>query len=63
MFYRLRIVEDLETRMMKDQSIRDYAFSRGARFQVNTEDSDKFVERSEERNFLDTLMEEIPGFV
>ena len=58
---RLRLVEDLTSRMSQRRQKYKHLYTRGARFQINVDDSDDFKERSGNRNFLDDLMEEIPG--
>jgi len=58
---RLRVVEDLSSRMMINRDINRHLHSRGARFQLNAKNIDKFFDRPLGRNFLDDLMEEIPG--
>lgn len=59
---RLRVVEDLSSRMMTQRNIHQHVQSRAARFQVNSRDSDTFNDRAEARKgFLDDLMEQIPG--
>lgn len=58
---RLRVVEDLSSRMMAKKDIYRHFHSRAARFQVNTEDSGTFDDKAKERGLLDELMGEIPG--
>jgi len=59
---RLRLVEDLSSRMPFRRNKYKHLFSRGARFQINVRDSDEFKDdHGGIRNFLDELMEEIPG--
>ena len=58
---RLRIVEDLSSRMMTERDIYKHKHSRAARFQLNSKNSDKFKDRPTNYEFLDELMEEIPG--
>ena len=58
---RLRIVEDLSSRMMTERDIYKHKHSRAARFQFNSKNSDKFEDRPTNYEFLDELMEEIPG--
>ena len=60
---RLRVVEDLASRMPSRRHKYRHLYSRGARFQINKDDSDRFKENIGTRNFLDDLMEEIPGRV
>lgn len=58
---RLRVVEDLSSRMMTRKNIHQHLNSRAARFQVNTRDQDQFHDRPQGRGLLDELMEQIPG--
>ncbi|XP_066934848.1 uncharacterized protein [Clytia hemisphaerica] len=59
---RLRIKEDLAARMMANRDIQSSSTSRGARFELNHKNEDRFYERPTNwRNFLDELMGEIPG--
>ena len=58
---RLRVVEDLSSRMMADRDIFRHQHSRAARFQFNSKDIDQFFDRPLSNELLDELMEEIPG--
>ena len=58
---RLRVIEDLSSRMMNERDIYRHKHSRGARFQLNSKDQEKFHDRPLNYEFLDELMEEIPG--
>lgn len=58
---RLRVVEDLSSRMMTGFNIHRYLHSRSARFHFNSKDEDEFYDRPLERGLLDDIMEEIPG--
>jgi len=58
---RLRVVEDLSSRMMQQKDIYRHLHSRAARFQLNSKDDSKFLDRPVGRALLDKLMEEIPG--
>ena len=61
---RLRVVEDVASRMGKDRSILKHMKSRAARFQLNVKDIDEFPSFERQENWkvlLDELMEEIPG--
>ena len=58
---RLRVIEDLGSRMMNERDIYRHKHSRGARFQLNSKDQEKFHDRPLNYEFLDELMEEIPG--
>ena len=59
---RLRVVDDLASRVANGFNLERFKNSRGARFQLNPIDSAVFSERfKNDRRFLDQLMEEIPG--
>ena len=58
---RLRVIEDLSSRMMNERDIYRHKHSRGGRFQLNSKDQEKFHDRPLNYEFLDELMEEIPG--
>lgn len=59
---RLRVVDDLSSRMMSGYNIYRHMHSRAARFQLNVKDEKDFYERPvSQRGLLDELMEEIPG--
>ena len=60
-FNRLRVVEDLSSRMMADRDIFRHKHSRAARFQFNSKDIDESFDRPLSNELLDKLMEEIPG--
>lgn len=60
-FKRLRVIEDLSSRMMADRDIFRHQHSRAARFQFNSKDIDQFFDRPLSNELLDELMEEIPG--
>ena len=60
---RLKVVNDIATRMASRRSGKDYAESRAARFQINPVDSDTWLDKPKRSHhqFLDTLMGEVPG--
>lgn len=61
---KLRPVEDVASRMIKKLDMDKYKMSRAARFELDLDTdptSTKFQEKRLKNNFLDILMEEIPG--
>ena len=58
---RLRVVDDLASRMSFKRTYRDHIYSRAARFQVNPFDEDSWSEGKERHGLLDELMEQVPG--
>lgn len=61
---KFRAAEDLSTRMKRKLTWENYIKSRSARFELDRNldpDSADFIEKNTRRNFLDVLMEEIPG--
>ena len=58
---RLRVVDDLATRMRDQSDFLEYNFSRAARFQLNPVDSDDWATSFPRHQFLDDLMEQVPG--
>ena len=60
---RLRMVDDLGVRVGYGYNQEQFAGQRGARFQLNMEDSPDFVDKmSRGRKYIDDLMEQIPGW-
>ena len=55
---RLRVVDDLSSRMRYTKSLYRHKFSRLARFQLNSKDEDEPIK---EAGLLDKIMAEIPG--
>ena len=58
---RLRVVDDLTTRMRDQSDFLEYSFSRAARFQLNPMDSDEWSTDRQRHQLLDDLMEQVPG--
>ena len=58
---RLRVVDDLGTRMARSRVLEKHAMSRAARFQLNAENKNDFTEGFTGFTHLDRLMYEIPG--
>jgi len=59
---RLRVVEDLASRMMTNRDILQHTNSRAGRFQLNTKDMSAFHDKAMNwKSLIDELMEEIPG--
>ena len=58
---RLRVVDDLAARLGYHVTLNAYANTRGARFTLNPDDSDQFLDGYASKEFLDDLMGEIPG--
>ena len=61
---RIRVMEDMSSRMCGFRNIVRYIRSRGARFQLNTKDTNKFRDTDRSENWkilLDERREEIPG--
>ena len=61
---KFRASEDLATRMKRKQTWESYVNSRSARFDLDrdlNEQVSEFREKETRRNFLDKLMEEVPG--
>ena len=59
---RMRVAEDLASRLMAHRDILQHDKSRAARYHLNPKDSDRWHDRSMAwKSFLDKLMEQIPG--
>ena len=58
---RLRVVDDLTTRMRDQMDFLQYSLSRAARFELNPVDSDDWATSFPRHQFLDDLMEQVPG--
>ncbi len=58
---RFRLVDDPVSRMRDGMDWYQYLQSRAARFQLNPEDKDDWSHKQPHHQFLDSLMEEIPG--
>ena len=58
---RLRVVDDLASRMRDQSECLEYSSSRAARFQLNPMDSDDWTTDTPRHQLLDDLMEQVPG--
>lgn len=58
---RLRVVDDIQNRMERGQTLSEFAKSKKARFSVNLLDRKKFVDKPGFNKLLDEIMNEIPG--
>ena len=64
LLFRLRVVDDLASRLSRKRTEEKHAQTRAARFQVNPENTDKWrdaMEKTGSFSLLDKLMSEIPG--
>ena len=58
---RMRVVDDLSTRMRDNSDFYEFSLSRAARFQVNPVDSDEWSTATPKKQLLDELMGQVPG--
>lgn len=58
---RFRVVDDLMARMANKKTLKEHMTTRAARFNLNSFDSDEWVDGRKDYGLLDELMAEIPG--